>query len=108
MSQTPVMIVESQPSPFPTFSSPISTPVSEPSGSSSPIPTESKVITESEKEVSEPSDSSSPMPTESKVITESEKKRTTRAGKAKRVLFVDANRDPLLDINPTKRERYQD
>ncbi|KAL4583231.1 hypothetical protein LXL04_007798 [Taraxacum kok-saghyz] len=104
-----------------TFSSAISTRVSEPSDTSFPMPTESRVITEnrtrSEKAsfssgistlVSEPSDSSSPMSTESKVITESEKKRTTRSAKARRALFVDADPDPLLDINPTKHERYQD
>ncbi|KAL4553839.1 hypothetical protein LXL04_040237 [Taraxacum kok-saghyz] len=104
------------------FSSAVSTPVSEPSDSSSPIPTGSKVITENTTKsdkatfssaistpVSEPSDSSSPMATASKVITESEKKRTTRSGKARRVLFVDA--DPgksTTRYQPTIHERYED
>ncbi|KAL4589401.1 hypothetical protein LXL04_002308 [Taraxacum kok-saghyz] len=81
ITQAPVTILESESSPTPTFSSPVSTPATEPPGSSSS------------------------MTVEPKVITESEKQDTTRSGKAKRVLFADADPDPLLDINPSKREQ---
>ncbi|KAL4556352.1 hypothetical protein LXL04_039001 [Taraxacum kok-saghyz] len=84
ISQAPVTIIESEPSPPPRFPSPVSTPASEPPGSSSS------------------------MTAEPKFITESEKQDTSRSGKAKRVLFVDSDPYPLLDINPSKRERYQD
>ncbi|KAL4573148.1 hypothetical protein LXL04_019945 [Taraxacum kok-saghyz] len=50
MSQTPLTPVESEATPFPTFPSPISTPISEPSASPSPMATESKIITQSEKQ----------------------------------------------------------